>query len=75
MERMGQQSSHTKWKLVSDQKSTWSESAHPGGEMTRWYRDQVLRVIIEAKTQKRAPIVQGLSMSSDHWKSQNQANQ
>lgn len=60
MERMGQQG--------SDQKSTWSENSHPVDEMTR-YRDQVLRVIIEAKTQKRAP------RTSDHWKSPNQSNQ
>lgn len=57
MERMGQQDSWTKWKQMSDRKSTWSEFQRVDiQDMKRpgWYHDRVLRVITEAKTQKRA---------------------
>lgn len=72
MERIGQQDSWTKWKRVSDRKSTWSEFQSVDIQDMKWpgwYQYRVLRMITEAKTQKRAPTIQEPSMSSDQWRS------
>lgn len=72
MERIGQQDSWTKWKRASDRKSNWSDFQRVDIQDMKWlgwYHDRVLRVITEAKTQKRAPTIQEPSMSSDQWRS------